>query len=600
MAVVTLKTTTSTSPSSGRPNLVSPSPARIDPVREVQAATADSFGQFLGKMAEREERELERLTRNEIAAKVSAFETDSLAKLVELDATGVEEGKTFVETAVEDFSTRAKELESGYSPFFQEEIKKQLLPVQERVASSALSMQVRRVEDEYKRNAEEFSNNLVNKVRFGMVSEGSALSSVAEFSNSLPDNLREGLRQKMTEATRVASMDRLLMESPGSFLRSAKKGDFNDVDPSIVSRAVSSATRTLAEQREAAVRRQEKLEKMAASDPMRAAREALASQGITVPSRQQLLQTQQQLGVHPVDVALLTKDEAKLYQKELSSLSNIDEAIGWVAQTKATFVEKGEDWELVKADLDRFSEDVNPAVLSLVEYADNPMAYPVELGEALMELSRDPKAAEKAKTLLLNSGVPLTQVQGLQQEAFKEVQEDLAIRVRSGSSPEDSLRALSSVQDTAMVLAAKQWVSTGEVNPKTASRVAASLSEGRERRLNNRDAYSVPASLSRSLSEQYMEFIRDEVLSSEDLSIPSGYPTASFGREDIRKRAGWTQSGPSAVMLTVGGAPVLVGGSPVIKSWNEMLEGVVEASGFESGEPPLVGVGLGGTAVVQP
>ena len=541
--------------------LVQPQQAGPDPIANAFAEGGVRIGSFTDKLAEQERKELETLYQNNIAAELSQFETDARARLIELEATGTGD-KPFVKAALDDFNERAVTVGANYSAELREEIKVKMLPLREQIAVGALAVQQRKVQEQVLANADTFQNNLVNQVRFGAISEQAALAKLEQFSATVPDNLRLGISTKIREQVRVSTMDRMTEANPSAFIKRAKSGEFNDVDPTYVSRAYERAADTIVRQREAAERAQEKVRDLAEKDPLLAARQSLQLRGVQAPTRDQLYAEQVKLGVHPADAAVVDKATANLYVKTLQSAQSLDEFRGTMEQIRAQTIQEGGDWELLQRNLSRFArEDDLPSLARAMEVAKNPGSYPLDTQLATFELVRDPKAARSAEKLLAEEDK-----KAIVELATSAISNDIRAMARAGSSPEQLQRAQQFAVDTALIAAAR----SGKTDSKFVTSVVSQPASLTKLRFDNRNAYYVPADLDSTYTPQRMENLRRKAIASGNLDVPATMPSAFRANLDFEDRAGWTTYGDVGVALTVDGVQVYQAGVPVIKTWSDL------------------------------
>ncbi len=545
------------------PALIQPGPQGPDPVVEAFAEGAERTGGFLEKLAEQERQQLDQLYRNSIEAELSQFELESAAKIIEFETNGTGD-KPFVGAVMEDFKERASQVGASYSQELRDEIKVKLLPVQERTALSAMAVQKRKEQEQVLANAEIFQNNIVNQVRFGLVGEQAALARTEQFLSTVPDNLRLQVGTQAREMVRSATMARAAEADPASFIRRAKAGEFNDLDPTAVDRMYDGAVRTVLVRQEQAARQAESIQKLSFTDPVGAARRSLAARGNGAPTADQLRAEQIRLGISESALATLDKDTAIAYGKQLKNAPSPDVFQGLVEEMRVRMIEQGKDPEAAKRDIVRFAKDEGMGNLAhALEVAADPTgSYQPLYRQATFEILRDPKAGEAAKKLL-----------------GKEQADDVETKVAAALSQHESIMSRSGF-DQAEILAIRQGVLDRAYIAKSISANAGdenfdvsmvlppeSLVKPR---LDEVNGYHVPADLENTFSTEYMRSLRDELIADAEFS-PS-YPSALRQSTDFKRDAGWVNGPDGSVVLKVRGVEVYskTTNRPIVKTWQEL------------------------------
>lgn len=570
-----------------RPTLTQPQAPGPDPLVAAGADVTQRASGLLDNLAKAETEQLNQLYKNSIAAELSQFETDSRARVLELESTGTGD-KPFVTGVLDDFEERASGLGTAYSEELRNEIKVKLLPIREQVAAAALATQTRKTQEQVLSNADIFQNNLVNQVRFGVAGETAAMARVEEFLQTVPDNMRLGVGTKVREQVRVASINRAMEEDPAGFMQRARSGEFNDVDPTYVDRAYESAARTLVEQQERAERRQRDIRELATKDPLLAARESLVLQGNAAPTREQLYAEQERLGVPRWRTAAIEKDRALAYVGAIQATTNPDELAGLLVSLQAEAVEKGEDWDTLQRNVSDFAKQENlPNIAHVLEVMNPKTAanYDPRYRQAAFEVMRDPKAADAATKLLGEKDAKT-----VREDAAKAVANHIAAKARAGASPSELAQDLQFSVDSALVAAAR----ARQINQPFDAKIVAPPESIARLRFDNRNAYHVPAALDATLSPQKMDQLRQQVLMQQGLELPASYPNRARAMTDLMRDSGWVNYEGVGVALKVRGEQLYANGKPVIKTWEELTRGEAETRVF--GAP----LNQGGTTVLTP
>lgn len=597
MAIIPLQSNRQVSLTVSTPNTITPSRATVDPMAAAVGSIATEASKLTEVLAKREEEQLDLMYKNQIAADISQFEIERISRVAELQQTGTGE-KPFVKGVLDDFDEAAKKIEAAYPNVYQDQVKLKLQPLQERVAASALAIQMARTERQVILNSESFANGLASNRRWGLIDDAVGEKQIAEYLSTVPDNLRAGEEAKIREQFRVAAMSNQAEADPAGFMEAVRSGAYPDAPFNVKENLYEASNRRLVAEQEARERRREQILKLAQSDPMEAARISAAERGFTNPTRQQLLDEQIQLGVHRADLAIITKAEAQNLAKDLSQIQDLDQLRVFVAQKKAEYGEKGEDWSQIERNLDQFGVEMHPAMRGALEYAGNEGAFKPEYGVALMELIKDPKAGGRATKNLKDLGWTDTEISELRTQTATTIADEAKIMERAGASEAEIESFYQMKMDAALIVAAGKE-RTGVYNQSAVLETVAAPTTLYEKRLNNTDAYTVPLVQGVTpYSPDFMDAIKKDWLQSPDLNVPATFPNGRLSREAIASKAGWVSYGDKAVRLAVDGATVYANGKPVIETWDGLAADVGDWKAHLSASQPDVSQDPDSTIVV--
>lgn len=595
MAVIPLQSQRRVSIAPAEPNLIQPSRQVVDPVAGAVAGVADNFSKLTDKLAREEEKQVELLQKNQIAADVSNLEIERLSRVAELQMNGTGD-KPFVQGVMEDFDARIKEVEAGYSPFMLQEFRQKVLPLKQTVAKTALATNMALLTKQIERNTESVVNTLSTKASLGLSSYEETGLAIKAYVADLPANMQAAAEQEMRRQTQAAFLQHQSTADPDGFLRELKENpDFYINEGFDAGDLIAYRGKAVAEQE----RRRKALEdeqKLFATDPVAAAKSRLARDGVMTPSPQALRDAQLAAGVHPVDVAVLSKTEAQTLAKNLSVPRDLGQFILELESSKKEIEARGGDWNQVLKDVKRFGGTLHPAVLGALDYAEKPALYTPEYGAALMQLLADPDAGKKAKESIGGA----TETDPIESAVLGAIEDDMRIMQASGSSTEEDMARIRQAKvDAAFIMAAEKK----RLGTYSRSDIVAAVTTppgAAAKVITNRDAYYVPPEFAEKLNRQTMDDVREAWLNAGKLDVPATFPGRRLSDDDIRRNAGWVSYGDDAVQLTIRGVPVYVEGKPVIESWNSLA---VEYRDLE--ERGLVGLTLGlgdvnSTVVVRP
>lgn len=551
----------------------------------LEGELAQGVGQVLQQQAEKEIVMREQQALLDMKTQVVDFDAQFDKRLEEIKQEDIGD-RDFSEVVMEDFDARRKEFLENQPEFTKGAAALSLLGSQARVAKLALAEQNARFNQKVEDNANSFVNNVRNNVEFGGQDPFLAMQQLDSFMANVPENFQESIRTQAEQQIRQGQLGRAVSQDPVSALAAIQNGEYNDVDTKYVRQQFQAANTAVLKQKTEVDKLFKEANKYRRTDPARAARALLKTEGVERPNLEQLSEAQTRLGIPAARQNFITKDQSDEAVAQLSSASNVDDFFRIRdALMKGLEADAGSQEQIIQ-DMQELS-DMHPALSSLIA-ADRNVDDPRFVATAL-ELVRDNKAGEKAQQNILaqisSEDRPEfnTHIDSIVSSALEDQYEVMA---KAGSSPADINRLSKTVKDMAAIvysetlarnggdleaakLAAEQVVSQGVVSQVP-------VSEGN-------DAILLPAEvadvlgrspgfrLGRSLSETValnvassnkspIADMRESIVEQSRLFIPPTYPDDESGRKDIMEKAGWAMSGPRSITLRMGdtGQPVFL------------------------------------------
>jgi len=553
--------------------LVQPSQSGPDPVVAAIDDGAQRASKLTQALAQREKEQLDQLYKVQIAAEVSEFEVQERAELIKLNAEGTGD-ESFSAVVMRNFQERASKVGEKYSEEFKREIKAKLLPIQETIGVGAMTLEQRKHEEKIVASMDTYINTAVNKVRFGASDEGTIFQEAEGVLASVPDNLRLGLELKLRENVRVASMGRELEANPAAFMQQVQSGAFNDVDPTQVNRLYDAAERTLLAAQERAERREREYREQLASDPYAAVRARLTEQGEVAPSKARLLQMQIESGIPSWGTAVISKQKAILYLDGVRNAQTPGEAAAFLSSLKQEAgVESPEDWGVLQRNMRQFAKAEGlPHLATVLEVLDPETArlYDDNFRHGVFEMMRDPKAADSVAALVGDE-----EAKKVRLEAKNALAEFNKMRERSGVEPSEIRRDSEFLEDAALI-ASRRAASQGR--PFDVTKAVRPPESKYTHRMDNHNAYIVPADLSSTFSADALEGLKMDIIDSGEIAVPLSMPSAMRASVDMKREAGWF-NGPSenTLVLKVRGYELYgKDGKPVVVPLDSLTVGEVQ------------------------
>ena len=548
----------------------------------IGAQTLAETGNIIQGLANAEFEQREQKAKLDTQEGVVRFNNDFVARVEELKNEEVPEGTTFTKMVMNEFEERKTEFLEQQPGVSQASARASLLQSQTQIGRLAIAEENARFNKDIEDKANSVMNNIRNGVEFGSISEDVAKQQISSFSENVPGNFRESFVEQANDSLTRGKLARLTREDPETAIAQIEAGEFKDVDNTFLKKQFKSANKTLLASRQQNARLLKQAEKFRLSDPARAARSLLQSQGVEEPNFTDLSRAQTQLGVPQAMHNFITKDQADNIAAQLQNVTNVDEFY----EARDALVQSAQDQAGTEDQVIQDLQDLTdlPPALNLVVSADRNVDDPKLVSTALA-LVRDPKAGSKARETLKDL-VPAEEVPDLNEElddVVAAVMEDQhKILIRSGASPDAVNRASNTIRDMAAISMSETMASNGRDFEGAADNAQDLLKDGMASKtdiVSDGDAITVPSDVAQDIDQDVFEGFREEVIRQARLFIPQGFADRSLLQEDLRENAGWSMASQSAVTLrhNITGQPVFLQGTdgslaPVVLNYDDLAE----------------------------
>lgn len=602
MAVIQLQSTRQVTSNSPDPATIQPTREVVDPMAAAFSSLSSASSQLLEGLAKQEEEHLQQMQQNQVFADVANLETERLARVAELQQTGTGD-KPFTKAVMDDFNSRIEEVANTYSPFAKELFQKKILPLQEQVGKTALAVQISNDNQRIMNNLDTFNAGNYAAVNAGAKPLQQALTDADQVAETVPLGMREEMRQRGRQAAYSAELSGRISRASNStdlnagieelnrIKQEISSGVYSEAGQELVSRSLNAVDNNI----QSAIARKDqvwnKLGEMADKDPVAAQEQVAQLNGLPQMSRSENIKFQSKpraeggLGLHPADVRVVSQSEAENLVKDLSVLPDIGTAVAYVAEQNIKFEKEGLQWREVTDSIKRFKLDVNPAIFSMVEYASAPQNYKPEYGVALLNLVKNPNAADTARKNFDTKGVDTVARGEWEANIISKFDAEFEIAKSAQDGGAEWSKYAKNRLDVAYLLADQISSSKNGKLPDVEAvyKIMTPVVPTSSVRVENNDRYAVPLDKGQTpLTPDFMDALKSDVLNKGGIDYVPTYPSQKFTEDQIRKDAGWVNYGENAVALKVGGAIVLVNGEPVIEKFDSLSADVASWKEYQA------------------
>lgn len=523
----------------------------------IGAGLTMDIGQDVQDIAEREVKALEERDRVRMMAELSEFEIESVQRVNVLETEGTGD-KPFVKGVMDDVGDRAREFINLQPEFLRAETALRLLPIQTKVAKSAVATQQIRIDNENSKHAEIYRNAIVNQVRYNQLGEEIALKQADSFADKLPDTIRDAERARAKEEIRAASLKSKMQSDPEKTLREVEKGKYNDIPSSQLDQIYAAGARSVEATKNKTATLKKKSQELSHKDPAQAALLYWQALDISDPTRDEMMFAQAELGIPVADRSLVTKSRAQEISRQLSAVQSVDEFWLVKKEIEAQIEQTGSDANEIIEDVSKLANV--PMALRLV-FDANPDTVSQEFLSGAIDLLRNPKAGEDARKQIQSRSSVLGRMHiwDMEDDVSESIADEVEVMMKSGvgirPGEGTTLEFIQSIEDiSAMVY--NNADATGEGGAAAVEKMLKARKALKEVRIDDENGYVLPIDLAESFSEKYMNDLKNEMIRRKGTQVSRAYPTEEFGKIEMQTNSGWVMHGNNALLLRSGGMPV--------------------------------------------
>lgn len=516
-------------------------------------------GGIVEGMAEREDEQMRLDAKQQMITDLAAFDIDNERRVDELSQNSP--GRGLTKKVMEDFNDRKQEIVDAQPNFLKGETSARTLPLQVRQAKSAIGRENAYINQQREARAQTFRDSIVNSVRFGRETAEAAGAKVEDFVATLPANAQEATRRNLTESVKVASLANLIENDHRSALTQIKGGEHNDISPNTLQSMYNQALKKEAAEKSKIPQLDKLITKNRTTDPVVAAQAHLLKQGIETPTQQQLAAAQSELGIPQNAQAVLTKAQAEEFTFQLANVQNVDDFKSLKREQATAWAQNGISPDDAVRDMIRLSNAPENLKAAMLAPDDAPAAY----YKANLDLLRDPDAGTQALNSLKsirNNRINKdhNRAEKLMEAIAAESTSMQNLLMRGGTPFSEAAPQVEAFRNAAYIMTQDAMANGGRLPTVEELQDLTSQSRTFEIRHEGLTSVMMPKDVDPVFGDN-LEPLREEIIDSNIIEIPEGYPSDDVGLREIQEDSGWAMVDNDTMVLMLNQQPLTYKGT---------------------------------------